>query len=140
MSKGKLPISAIVVGLNEGHLLADCLNSISFCSEVLYYDLGSKDDSISIAKKLDAEIRPYQPIPFVEMLHAKEVNHTRNDWVLIIDPDERITSSLGAKIIDLFQNESIDQSIGAITASIQYYFKKRPLSGTPWGAITEELV
>lgn len=37
----KLAISDMVVGFIEGLFLEQCLNSICFCDEILYADLGS---------------------------------------------------------------------------------------------------
>ena len=90
----KLNISAIVVGYNEANLLGSCLNSISFCDEILYFDLGSTDDSIKIAKTSHATIINHEKVPGCEWIHSKYYQSTKHDWVLIIDPDEIINDLL----------------------------------------------
>lgn len=129
----KLNISAIVVGYNEATLLKGCLNSVSFCDEILYYDLGSTDNSIEIATSLNANVIKHDKVPGCEWIHSKYYRTTKHDWVLIIDPDETINESLIDEITALFKNDKINHEIGAIHVPEIYYFKNHRLKGTPWG-------
>lgn len=135
----KLPISALVVGYNEGYLLDSCLRGIQFCDEIIYFDLGSADDSINIALKYGAEVILHEKVPMVESIHADFYKKTKHKWILITDPDENIDSSLQNEIIDLF-SVGVDVSIGGIFAPWQFYFKKHKLSGTPWGGANSKLL
>jgi hypothetical protein len=128
----KLPISAIVVGFNEGDLLSSCFQGISFCDQILYFDLGSTDNSIEIASVYNVEIVHHVKVPGCEWIHAEYANKTKNEWVLITDPDEVIDPLLAEEINELFQN-GISSEIGSILAPITYYFKNHRLLGTPWG-------
>lgn len=129
----KLNISAIVVGYNEAPLLKACLNSISFCDEILYFDLGSTDNSIEIAQLLKANVIYHEKVPGCEWIHSKYYQSTKYDWVLIIDPDETINESLMKEIILLFSGDQINHEIASIEVPEIYYFKNYKLSGTPWG-------
>lgn len=84
----KLPISSIVIGFNESKKLAGCLNSLMFCDEVVYVDLGSSDDSLIIAAKFVNKIFNYKLVPAVEFAQAVFVPKLKHDWILYIDPDE----------------------------------------------------
>lgn len=127
----KLPVSALVVSLNEGYLLQDCLNSISFCDEILVADLMSTDDTESIAQKHKAIVLKHEPLPVVEMFHKWLSEQAKNDWVLITDPDERIDAVLVKQVMDLFNN--IQGDIAIIRVPILFYMRKRALKGTVWG-------
>ena len=139
MSNIKLPISAIVVGYNEAHLLDECLSSISFCDEMIYFDLNSSDNSIDIANKFHAKVIKHVRVPGCEWIHSSFADKTINDWVLITDPDEVIDSSLAEELIMLFEN-GISPEVGAIIAPCLFYFKGSKLQGTSWGGINKRVL
>jgi glycosyltransferase involved in cell wall biosynthesis len=126
------PISAIVVGLNEGHLLRECLMSADFCDERLYVDLGSTDGSIDIAKELGWATLVHDRVPIGEFIVTELKYSMDNPWLLFIDPDERISPALGTAVLALFQ-KGIPPHIGALRAPWFFHFKGRRLRGTPWG-------
>jgi glycosyltransferase involved in cell wall biosynthesis len=136
----KLPISVMVVGYNEGKLLPACLESIRFCDEILYTDLGSSDNSIEIAKQYNAIIykRDKANVPSGEIAQAEVVNYTKNEWVIFIDPDEVVDIALQKLIVGEFENITSNPLIGAVTVPWQFYFKRRKLLGTIWGGINRK--
>jgi len=136
----KLPISAIVVGLNEGKLLRDCLSSIQFCDEIVYFDLGSSDNSTTIAKELGATIIMHERVLSCEWIHAEYANKVKNEWVLIIDPDEVIGVGLQDEIIEQFDTIVSSGTIGSVTAPWLFYFKKKRLKGTAWGGVNHRIL
>ena len=136
----KLPISAIVVGLDEGYLLRNCLASLNFCSELIYVDLGSHDDSVLIAQELATTVTHHDLVPIGEYVVAKLVNDLKHDWVLFLDPDEVLDSILQNDIAKLFEQDKISDTIGVISAPEVYYFKNRLLNGTPWGGVRGRLL
>lgn len=126
------PISAIVVGLNEGHLLGECLASASFCDEKLYVDLGSRDNSLEIARELGWETKSLDPVPIVEFVHSELKSSMKHPWILFLDPDERISPSLASSVVGLFK-QGIPETVGALSAPCLFHFKGKRLAGTPWG-------
>lgn len=126
----RLPISALVVTYNEGHLLEDCLKSIQFCEEIVVVDLESDDNSFQIAEKWATKAIFHERVRIVEIIRVKLINQLKHDWVLFIDPDERLSKNINLEIEKyIFQNEPI----GEILAIKQNYFKNKPLKGTIWG-------
>lgn len=128
----KLPLSALVVGCNESDILSRCLSSIQFCSELIYVDLESIDESSNIAKLYNAKIFIREKVPMVEMVHVDIVPKTKHDWILIIDPDECVSTNLFLDIEKMFKNE-IPENYGGIYVPCLFYFKQHALKGTPWG-------
>lgn len=131
----KLPISAMVVGFNEAHYLRQCLESISFCEEIVYTDLGSNDNSVSVAELFTDIIyhRNKTDFPFVELVQAEIVSTLKNDWLIFIDPDERIDPSLSIQLQQTFEQIQYSEKIGAVVVPWEFYFNKRKLKGTVWG-------
>jgi len=129
----ELPISAVVVSCNEGHLLERCLSSLTFCEEIIVVDLESTDNTKTIAKRVNANILNHLRVPVVEEVHTEIWDFVRNNWVLIIDPDEYMAPGFREYIIENFNNWNDDPKLGGIIAPLRYYFKDRLLKGTVWG-------
>lgn len=135
----KSPISAIIVGYNEAHLLSDCFEGINFCDEILYFDLGSTDNSCEIAKKFNVTLIPHTKVPLVEIIHTEFFSKTKHKWVLISDPDEVISQTLILDIQELFNN-GIPEDVGAFFAPLIFFFKNYRLKGTNWGGINSRVL
>lgn len=135
----KIDISAIVVGLNESALLQKCLQSISFCREIHYFDLGSVDNSVEIAALNASTIHSHERVPAVEYIHAEYAKKTRYKWVLILDPDEVLDISLVRKLQDLFE-QGIEGDVAAIKVPCRFYYKNKSLKGTPWGGANTRIL
>lgn len=134
------PVSAFVVGLNEEVFLTGCLQSLSFCDEILYLDLGSTDDSLSVAKACGAIVHEVQRRHAVEAVIAENIHLVRNRWVLFLDPDETLQKNLGDSIRKEFAQVSVDDSIAAVSVPWQFFFKQHRLRGTPWGGVNSKTI
>lgn len=134
LHNGKLPITAIVTGYNEGYILEDCLKSISFCKYIKYVDQGSVDNSLEIAKKYCTEVISHDRVHIGEVIVAEYYKYEQTDWILTIDPDERLSAEVISDIEQVFEND-VDGNIGAILVPCIYYYKKHRLVGTRWGGI-----
>ncbi|MGZ3745130.1 MAG: glycosyltransferase family 2 protein [Pseudobdellovibrionaceae bacterium] len=100
MSK-KLPISLVVVTLNEEANIERCLRSVSFASEILVVDSFSSDRTLDIAQKMGAKVlqekwRGYGP------QKAFAVSQAQNDWILSLDADEALSPELQQEIRERF--------------------------------------
>ena len=130
-----MKIVAIVVGLNEAFFLDKCLSNLFWCDEVLYFDLGSTDNSVEIASnKKNVVVRIVEPLPYVELVHQKYCNDVDADLIVLTDPDEIINDSL---LLDLRNNiTKFDlKNNSEIRVNMNYYFKGKRLNGTYWGGV-----
>ncbi|GAB6011780.1 glycosyltransferase family protein [Viscerimonas tarda] len=135
----KLPISAIITGCNEAHLLEDCLQSISFCDTIKYVDLESVDNSVDIARKFaNIDIIRHERVAIAEIIQMEYYKTEKHDWLLSIDPDERVDNGLYRDTVELFE-KGIPENVGCVMAPCIFYFKKHPLKGTPWGGMNERI-
>jgi glycosyltransferase involved in cell wall biosynthesis len=125
--------TGLVVTYNEGHLLRDCLNSLSFCDQLLAIDLGSSDNSVQIAQECGAEVvhRPW--VPVVEQVWPDAVSRAQNPWILRADPDEVFPRSLAHDLSDAIIEH--EHRIGLVDLPHLTYFRRRPLKTTRWGGI-----
>lgn len=102
----RLPISVIVPTLNEERNLHACLESVRFADEVFVVDSGSRDRTQWIADDMGAQVVQfdYSPGGPRKKNWALDNLPLRNDWVLILDADERITPQLQSEIRSLFDS------------------------------------
>jgi hypothetical protein len=130
-------LTALIVGYNESNHLYDCLSSLSFCESIIYVDLDSNDDSINMVKQFkNATIIKYSKTKIIEHVYRDIVPSLECDWLLIMDPDERVTSGLKKSILSLDYNRILKvQKAAAIRFPEKYYFKRKILKGTRWGGI-----
>lgn len=92
-----LPLSAVIITKNAGNRLGECLASLAFCDEILIVDSGSMDDTLSVARAAGARVIEHAWLGYGPQKRYA-VSQARNDWVLCIDADERISDSLRQSI------------------------------------------
>ena len=91
----KLTISASLIIKNEEEMLDKCLKSIKGVDEIVIVDTGSTDKSIEIAKKHGAKvITDYKWNDHFSEARNVSKMHCTGDWLLIIDGDEILETSI----------------------------------------------
>jgi glycosyltransferase involved in cell wall biosynthesis len=125
-----IPFTAIVVTYNEDEHLPECLNSLSVCDELIVVDLGSSDESLSIAEEHGARILHHERLPVVEQVRASVIDKAGHDWVLFLDPDEVFHPALAEKATSIIRE---NENIGQLHLPWKFYFRGEPLEGTRWG-------
>lgn len=138
-TNSKLNISAVVVSLNEGKHLRECLKSLSFCAEIIVYDLESIDNTQTIAQEYATRYIKRRPVPIVEEIRLTAINVVRFNWILFVDPDEIFTRGLQLNISEIFK-QTISNDIGLFRLPMRYHFEGKLLRGTYWGGIKYKIV
>ncbi len=101
-------ISAAILTKNEEKNIRDCLNSLSFCDEVLVVDDYSIDKTVSIAKQLKARVLKRKLKNNFSSQRNFALEKAKYEWVLFVDADERVTKELSDEIIQSIKNTNID--------------------------------
>lgn len=85
----KLPLSVAIIAQDEEDRIDACVRSALFADEVVVVDGGSRDATPDIAESLGCRVIR-NPWPGYAAQKQFAVDQCANDWVLILDADERI--------------------------------------------------
>ncbi len=125
----RIPVSAIVTTFNEERHIAECLESLLWCDEVLVVDSFSTDRTPEIA-------RSYPEVRFLQRTYygsASQKNwamdQAKHDWILILDADERITPALRAELEEVLAS---DPQYSAYTIQRTVYFLGKVIRFSGW--------
>ena len=91
-------LSAVLIARNAAACLEACLESLKFCDEIVLVDSGSTDNTSALAKRFSARVIDKDWLGFGRQKQFA-VDQARNDWVLCIDADERVSPELAASIM-----------------------------------------
>ena len=91
-------ISACIVCRNEADKLGPCLESVSWADEIVLLDLQSEDGSAQLARAAGARVLEHPPVPIVEAVRNVVAEAAAGEWVLALDPDERVSPGLAAEL------------------------------------------
>lgn len=105
-----MKLSAIVLTKNEEKNIRACLKSLSFCDEVIVIDDFSIDKTVEVARKMKAYVFNHSLNGDFAAQRNFGQGKARGEWVLFVDADERVTSSLGDEIIQVTNNPIIQYS------------------------------
>lgn len=102
-------ISASIVCFNEAEKLEKCLmNLADFADEIVIVDLGSSDESRETARSYGAVVFRHKFMPYVESVRNFAISKATGDWILVLDPDEVITSNLKEKLTQIVKEGKFD--------------------------------
>lgn len=119
MSKESKPyvesISVLIHTKNSESTLAATLESVAWADEILVIDMHSTDETVSLAKKHGATVLTVDDVGYVEPARNTALKAAKFPWILIVDSDETISSTLAKHL----------QSLAAGTATSDAYLIPR---------------
>lgn len=88
-------ISAIVIVHNQVDILKNCLKSIhNWVDEIIIIDLESTEDIKSLVSFYKTKYYPHKLVPIVEEVRQESLQYAEYEYVMFLDPDEIIPSTL----------------------------------------------
>ena len=120
----KVRISVLVPTLNEERNLDKCLSSVAWADEIIVFDSFSSDDTLAIAERHGARVHQRVFDDFASHKNwALDNLDFANDWIFILDADERATPDLA---------EEIRAVIADPDAHSGYYIARRNIFAGKW--------
>ena len=100
-------ITAVVLTKNEEVYIADCLDSLQWCDQVVVLDSLSSDRTVEIARQHGAQVAQRPFTNFADQRNAA-IALAQSEWVLFVDADERVSSELAEEIQKAVSEPEID--------------------------------
>lgn len=96
-------VSAVIIAGNEEKNISDCLASVRWADEIVVVDSESSDRTVEIAKSYtdNVFVRKWEGYASQKAYAASKA---RNEWVLSVDADERVSEELRSEISSLDSN------------------------------------
>jgi glycosyltransferase involved in cell wall biosynthesis len=130
LNNKKIKFSLTMLTYNDAAHLDESLKSLSFCEEKIVVDMGSSDDSVKIAKKNKAKVFYHKRVDTAALLREYAANLSKNDWLVIFDPDEIFPNKAIKKITAIINSTP---NVGIITLQRLNYFFGTPVKYGRWG-------
>lgn len=95
--KSASAVTALVIAKNEAHNIAACLQSVRWASERIVVDAQSTDRTVELAEQGGARVL-VRPWPGYGPQKNFGIEQAMNEWVLIVDADERVPEVLAREV------------------------------------------
>ena len=122
-------ISVLIITLNEEDHMYELLSDLYFADEVIVVDSYSTDRTKAICES-------FKNVKFLENKFENyttqrnfAIEQARNNWILFIDADERLTTGLKHEILETVKK---DDDVSAYLFYRKFYFKKKILRFSGW--------
>lgn len=113
-SSDQLPVSVVVLTLNEVSNLRRCLESVWRASQIIVLDSGSTDSTLETARDLGAECHTRTFDSFAGQRNwALENCGLTQPWVLFLDADEELTDKFWMALQKLIEGKQAVECAGA---------------------------
>jgi glycosyltransferase involved in cell wall biosynthesis len=90
-------LSAVIIARNAASVIEPCLESLAFADEIVVVDSASTDATVEVAQRRGARVVQREWLGYGRQKQFA-VEQAKNDWVLCVDADERVSPELAASI------------------------------------------
>ena len=108
-----IPVTLLVTTRNEAANIERCLSSAHlFVDQIFVIDSESEDATVNIAKKYAEVINlPYDHSKIIPWIYQWGLENLpiRNEWVMILEADQKFTEALKSELETLFSRGSIEE-------------------------------
>ncbi len=102
-------LSVVITAWNEAENLPRVVKSVmDLADEIVVIDTGSTDDTVAVANKLGCHVYHHKNTGIVEPVRNFSISKAKGDWVLLLDADEEVSSSLAKAISQAIETDSAD--------------------------------
>ena len=102
-------ISVVINTLNEEENLPKAIASVrDFADEIVVVDMHSTDRTSEVAKKLGVKVFSHEATGYVEPARNFAISKTTGDWILILDADETLPTTLRKRLLTIIKTSRND--------------------------------
>ncbi|MFV8369297.1 glycosyltransferase family 2 protein [Flavobacterium sp. LB2R40] len=99
-------ISVLIITLNEESQMKALLADLDFADEIIVVDSFSTDGTEGICKAFDNVKFIQNKFENYSLQRNFAIAQAKNDWILFLDADERLTTELKKEIVDTVHNNA----------------------------------
>lgn len=123
------PLTVIIPTFNEAHNIGSLLESVRWANEIIVVDSFSSDETVAIACSKGATVLEHE---YEGPARQKNwvIPQARNEWILLLDADERLTPELTAEIQSWLSGDEI--KMDAFWIGRQNYFLGKKIRYSGW--------
>ncbi len=122
-------VSVLIITLNEAVNLRELLVDLDFADEVIIVDSYSSDNTKLVAQSFSNVKFLQNKFENYSFQRNFAISKAKNDWILFLDADERLSSELKKEIIDTLKS---DISNTAFLFPRKFMFKNTVLRYSGW--------
>jgi glycosyltransferase involved in cell wall biosynthesis len=124
----KTKITAIIPTFNEEIHIEEAIQSVSFADEIIIIDSFSTDATVKLAERHDVKVLQRVFDDFSSQKNFA-ISKASNEWIFILDSDERIEQSLKEEIV-----ETLKKTTNFVAFSIKrnFYFLGKRIKYSGW--------
>jgi hypothetical protein len=105
-------ISAVIVSCDESEVIRECLRSVVWwVDEIVVVDMHSTDGTREIIGEFPVKLFDHERLDHAEPARMFAVDQARGDWILALDPDERIPRGLARELTRIARRGAADAVI-----------------------------
>ncbi|HEY0262099.1 MAG TPA: glycosyltransferase family 2 protein, partial [Chitinophagales bacterium] len=97
---------------NEEHNIQAVLESVKFADEIIVVDGGSTDKTLELAKQSGVRVLQRE-FDYPASQKNWAIPQASNEWILLVDADERVTDELREEIIEILKNTPDEKDVVA---------------------------
>lgn len=87
-----------ILTMNEERRIEQCIQSARFADQIVVVDSGSKDQTVAIAQRLDAQVHTHADWQGFAVQRNRLLQYCTADYIFFLDADEVITPELQVEI------------------------------------------
>ncbi|HEX2721456.1 MAG TPA: glycosyltransferase family 2 protein [Gemmatimonadaceae bacterium] len=106
-SGGTVSVSVVIAARNEAANIRPCIESVSWASEIIVVEDRSTDDTSRLATAAGARVIQH-PFTTIGGQRNAAIDTAREDWVLVVDADERGSPELGLDVLRAIQSRKFN--------------------------------
>ena len=129
-------VSAIIVVRNAVDALANCLNGVRWCDEVIAVDMGSTDGSDRLAAQRVDRLYRGSRLSSPEPLIIEAAKRATHDWVLWIEPEEVPGPLLGETVHEALSREP---DAAGLRLAVRHHHRGQPIHVSAWSQSVWEM-
>jgi len=130
LGAGHAPVSVVIPTLNEAQQIGQAVAELRWADEVIVVDGGSTDETVNLAVAAGARVLVLQHETIAAQRNAG-IQAARNDWVLALDADERVSPQLRAELGQVVAGRNPTHA--AYRMKFRNHYLGRELRYGPWG-------